>query len=145
VSRPDDNQLFWAALRRAPHNGASSAPVAKLRAYLHEQLVLKSVPSPDAMDVAGRLLDEIEAHEFVTVGDYLGGGPRQIPWNVLEVLDDEGTLWRRAFGAERFLTEDDDTVSLDEYDWITEGGACTDEGLKFYAPLQVMRVARRPK
>lgn len=141
----NDVELFYAALSRAPHHGASSAPVARLRAYLHRQLVLQPAPDDDAGDVAGRMLDAIEEHEFVKVGDYLPGNDREIPWNVLAVHDDEGTVWRRAFGEDRFARhEDSDGDSVEEYDWITEGGWCTDDGLKFYAPLRVVEVAVRP-
>lgn len=140
-----DTELFWAARARAPHHGASSASVARLRAYLHEQLTLKPTPDNDAGDVAGRLLDAIEEYEFVKVGDYLTGD-RGIPWNVLEVLDGFGERWRRAFGADRFAV-DDATGEPDpgqEYDWVTEGGRSTDDGVLSYAPLMVVKVAMRP-
>lgn len=142
---PTDHELFLAARAVAPHNGASSAPVARLRAYLHQQLVLNRTPDDDAGDVAGRLLDAIEEYEFPKVGDYLRGGSGGIHWMVLEVLDDEGTLWRRAFGDDRFAREDDGTVDYSqEYDWMTEGGRCTTSGVLFYAPLQVRRVVTIP-
>lgn len=141
----DDERLFFAARSQAPDNGASSAPVARLRAYLHQQLVLNRTPDDDAGDVAGRLLDAIEEYEFPKVGDYLSGGHGGIHWMVLEVLDDEGTRWRRAFGDDRFLRNDDGTLDCSqEYEWITEGGWGTTDGVLFYAPLQVMRVAQIP-
>lgn len=144
MSEMTERELYWAARTRAPNNGASSPEVAQLRRYLHQQLVLNRVPDADAGDVAGRLLDAIEEHEQTRAGDIIGFNTTDIAWNVLEVLDDEGTAWHRVFGDDRF---DPDEVSDDHlvvYDWACEGGRCTTEGLLFYKPLQVLRVAQRP-
>lgn len=142
-----EGELFWAALRRAPDGGASSRPLARLRAYLHQQLVLNQVPDPDAGDVAGRLMDAIEQYEFLQVDDYIGPNATDIAWNVVAVSDADGT-WRRLFGAERF--DEDDY----EYDWGLVSrysgeivGQATTDGLipgTEGQPLRVRKVVRRP-
>lgn len=139
-----DDELFWAARRRAPHNGASSPEVARLRSFTHAEFLADRIAGA-TQDEIGRLLDAVEEHEFLQVGDYIGHNAKDIAWNVVEVICDEGTAWRRAFGEDRFVREDDGALNdLQEYDWITEGGHCTTDGLLFYKPLLVTRVVRKP-
>ena len=139
----DDRELYLAALARAPHGRASSREVAALRAFTHAEMLAGRIDGA-TQDRIGQLVDAIEQYETVTVGDYLRGGVSDIAWNVLEVVDDEGTTWRRAFGAERFTPEREGLFDGEEYDWITEGGLCTTDGLLLYAPLRVTKVVREP-
>lgn len=147
ANQTDDHKLFWAALTRAPHHGASSAQVARLRAYLHQQLVLNRVPDDDAGDVAGRLLDAIEQYEFARVGDLIGHNHTEIPWNVVSVVDPKGHVWHRVFGADRYdLAGEPNLHFPDGYDWISADDTyrVTTLGLLRFVPLGIIKVVRNP-
>lgn len=140
----DDRQLYYAALSRASHHG-ETREIRALRDYTHTETMAGRIDAA-TQDRIGRLIDALSRKNESKVGDLIGYNAADIPWDVLEVRDDEGTAWQRAFGNDRYLRNDDGSVNdLQDYDWLTEGGACTTEGLLFYKPLLVTRVATLPE
>jgi hypothetical protein len=97
-----------------------------------------------ARRVAGKLLwaAKIPPPDRAHVGDLIGGNTNGIAANVVEVVNCEGDLWRRAVGDERYAIEDDGTVDRSvEYDWVTAGGWSSTEGLLAYTPLRVTKIS----
>jgi hypothetical protein len=72
------------------------------------------------------------------IGDLLGPRTTSIPDHVVELVDCDGTTWRRAEGTDRYP----DGLDGQAYDWTTSGGAATSDGLLHYTPLQVTQVTR---
>lgn len=141
-----EDELFFAALQRAPYVGASSRQLAVLRHFTHAEMMAGRIDGA-TQDRIGKLLDALEGYEFLRVDDYIGPNATDIAWNVVEVGDADGT-WRRLFGAERF---DEDN---NEYDWGLVSrydgelvGRATTDGLipgTNGQPLRVIKVVRRP-
>jgi hypothetical protein len=64
-----------------------------------------------------------------------------------QVRANDGTMWKRAEGDDRYAVEDDGSTSHgQEYEWIAflagkwGGGWCTTEGLLFEAPLTALEL-----
>lgn len=139
----NDEDRFWAALRLAGDN-TESPPLRRLRAFTHAEVMAGRIDGV-TQDRIGELLDDLARRERSQVGDVIGPNVKTMPWDVLEFVNSENGTWRRAFGDERYCTEDDGTVDRDQlYDWVTEGGWATSEGALSQAPLRVTKVAVRP-
>lgn len=107
ADRHTDAELYQLALSLAEYAG-ESAEVAALRAFVHGEMMAERIVPP-TFDRIGELLDAITASQRSKVGDYIGGTDG-IPWDVLELVDDDGDRWRRIFGEDRYDREDDGTV-----------------------------------
>ncbi len=138
----NDSELFFAALSRASNHG-ESREVAALRRYVHAEMLAGRIEGATT-DRLGELIDALSDKETSQVGDLIGPNATDIRWDVLEVEDNQGGVWRRAFGEDRYCREDGDPDGH-EYDWVTVGGGWSStDGLIVYAPLRITRVARRP-
>lgn len=90
---------------------------------------------------------KLAGERLVQVGDQIPEWAIGYLGDCEEVRDCEFTVWKRAFGDERYAREDDGTLNrAQEYDWIAflagewGGGWSTDEGVLSYAPLTVLKV-----
>jgi hypothetical protein len=139
-----EEELYYAALARAPHHGMTREVAA-----LYDGLMSAAMRGQIDLAAQGRLADLFHAIYLAQrpqVGDLISGNATDIFWDVLEVEDSQGDVWRRAFGRDRYAVEDV-TGEIDyseEYDWVTVGGWSTTDGLLLYAPLTVIKVAVHP-
>lgn len=134
----DDRELYWAALERAAHLG-ENAQIRALRDYIHVQTSRGAIATA-TRDQLGELIDEIAALFKSEVGDVIGPHEFDIPWDVVEVVDNDNDTWQRAFGEDRLHIEDDGSTNGFEYDWCCTGGHTTTGGLLGYGPLRVTAV-----
>lgn len=136
----NEEELYLAAARRAPHGG-EGREVLTLRRFTHEAMMAGRIDG-ETQDRIGELIDAIARSRHSKVGDLVGPNADDIPWDALEVEDSEGDTWRRAFGDDR-LAHADDPDDEHLYDWVSEGAWAATEGLLAYAPLRVTRVVTR--
>lgn len=140
-----ETELFWAALRRAAHMGASSEPVAKLRAYVHNEMLAGRIAG-DTADRLADLLDTVEEYEQVREGDFIGPNATDIAWNVVEVENGDGT-WRRLFGPDRLDDGNEWDWALVSRNGLGDVGYSTTDALipgTYGRPLRVTKVVRHP-
>lgn len=144
VSPEQQRRLYYAALARAPHHG-ERPEIRALRDYTHRAMLDGRIDGA-TQDRIGQLIDAVSAQDRSQVGDLIGPNAGDIAWDVLAVTDRHGSPWMRAFGDNRYTIEDStgERDRSQEYDWFTEGGWSTTDGLLGYVPLTVAMVAAPP-
>jgi hypothetical protein len=137
IDRMTEREIWRAALSRAPYGGESRT-LAALRTYVHAQM-LDGRLDGDITDRIGEMLDVLSHSARAKVGDIIGPNATAVPWDVVELVDDEGTTWTRALDGSEALDEDGTS-----YPWFSPGGLCSNEGIIHYAPAKVTRVVVDP-
>jgi hypothetical protein len=137
-----EEELYFAVAQRAGRR-VESREVAALRAFTHQEMMDGRIDGA-TQDRIGELIDRIARSQRSQVGDLIGPNAADIPWDVLEVENCDGDVWRRAFGEDRYFVDDAGDHDGYVYDWMTEGGRSSTEGLLVYVPLTVTRVVTRP-